>query len=147
MANARLRLSWNFITKLIASYLVIICIPLAVVGILYVQASGEISRQNQMFAAEQADYTRSTFENSVAEINRLLNALLSDDDVLSALYEQNPLTKHERTYSALQIQRRLYSLTVSSSLYSDILLYHFTEDYIITSEAVYLRPELFPAAG
>ena len=97
MANARLRLSWNFITKLIASYLVIICIPLAVVGILYVQASGEISRQNQMFAAEQADYTRSTFENSVAEINRLLNALLSDDDVLSALYEQNPHTKHERT--------------------------------------------------
>lgn len=146
MVNTRLRLSGNFITKLVASYLVIICIPLAVVGILYIQASGEISRQNQMFAEEQANYTRSTFENSVAEINRLLNALLSDDDVLSALYEQNPLTKHERTYSALQIQRRLYSLTVSSSLYSDILLYHFTEDYIITSEAVYLRPELFPAA-
>lgn len=146
MANTRIRLSSNFIAKLLASYLLIILIPLAVVGVLYVQASAQISRQNKQFVSEQAVFTRTNFESSVVEINRLLNALLSDEDILPTLYGQNPLTKHERTYSVLQLQRRLYTLSVTSPLYSDILLYNRTENYMVTSDCVYLRMELFPAS-
>ena len=142
--GAKIRLSGNFMYKLLLSYLLIVCIPLAIFGVLYQRANRELQRQNRQAVSEQAAYTRSVFESSLVDVSNVLSALLSNEDMSSLVYGRNPIAESRYTCTVLNARRNLYTISLGSPLYEDILFYHKEEGFVISKDVIYLRMELFP---
>ena len=139
-------LGGSVIFTLLLSYILIVSIPMSIIGVLYLRASQTIADQNARYVAQQADHTRAAFESSIADASNYLNMLLSDDDMRSLIYGRNPLTVPELTSSVVEAQKRLYTLSRGQRMARDVILFHENERFIVTSESIYLRLELFPLA-
>lgn len=60
------------------------------------------------------------------------------------MYGRNPIAESRYTCTVLNARRNLYTISLGSPLYEDILFYHKEEGFVISKDVIYLRMELFP---
>lgn len=142
----RVRLSSRFLLKMLISYLLVALIPMLFMISSYIGSirnSEEMERERLAAAVDKACVA---INGDAEKLISIFQAILSDDTITGVSRRRNPLIDKRNVYPVLAAQKQLSVIGLCGGLFDEIFIYNEAGDYLLSTESIYLKPELMSAA-
>lgn len=144
--SAKINISNGFLIKALISYIAVALIPMLLLIASYktgLDKSAELEKSRLITSIER---TCSALNTDAAKLPNQITAILKDNQLMELCRCLNPLVYKKNTSKVIDAQRRLSVIGMCNGLYDELLIYNIDNDYLISTESIYLKPSLFPDA-
>jgi AraC-like DNA-binding protein len=144
--SSKINISNGFLLKALISYIAVAIIPMLLLIASYktgLDKSAELEKSRLVTSIER---TCSAINTDAAKLPNQITAILKDNQLMELCRCLNPLVYKKNTSKVIDAQRRLSVIGMCNGLYDELLIYNIDNDYLISTESIYLKPALFPEA-
>lgn len=145
-STGRIRISNNFLVKMLVSYLIVALIPLLLLVWSYrtgLDKSAELEKAQLMASLER---TCIALNKDAEKWTSQISAILKDGDLMALCRCVNPLVSKQNITKVLDAQRRLSVIGMCDGLYDELFIYNITNDFLISTQSIFLKTNLVPDA-
>ena len=142
----RFMLSRRLLIKMLVSCIVVTMLPLLLCNLQYHQQLQKATIEEEQAVDRFLLQQRNRYDEAVLELNKAVQAVLSDSDLLAVSIAENPLNASGNLYSFLRAQTRISQIAQYYDILDNMILLNTRGKFAIAANSTYLKMDLFAPA-